>query len=64
VARRHPDERRGADARRPALVRIRTPRAVNATFETFSTAAAEGTMLPADAAMTAAEMCERRDLCG
>jgi hypothetical protein len=37
---------------------------VNATFETFSTAAAEGTMLPPDAAMTVVEMCERRDLRG
>jgi hypothetical protein len=35
-----------------------------AAFETFSTAAAEGTMLPADVAMTAAETCERRDLRG
>jgi hypothetical protein len=35
-----------------------------AAFETFSTAAAEGTMLPADVAMTAVDRCERRDLRG
>jgi hypothetical protein len=35
-----------------------------AAFETFSTGAAAETMLPADAAMIAAETCERRDLRG
>jgi hypothetical protein len=37
---------------------------MNAPFETFSTGAAARTMLPPDAAMIAADVCERRDLRG